>query len=86
MKKLVAVLLSMMLIMNGLGALAESAQSTDVQKLDASYTLALNAISAEDYEAAKKYIDICFVYCDREANPVMYADTRTCCSSARAST
>ena len=32
------------------------------QKLDASYTLALNAISNEDYEKAREYLNICFVY------------------------
>ena len=46
----------------------------DAQKLDAIYTLALNAINAEDYGTAKEYLDICFVYCDRESDPVMYAD------------
>ena len=46
----------------------------DTQKLDASYTLALNAINAEDYAAAKKYLQICFVYCNPQTNPVMYAD------------
>ena len=32
---------------------------TDNQKLDAAYTLALNAITSEDYETAKEYINIC---------------------------
>ena len=32
---------------------AQAAIMVDAQKLDASYTLALNAINAEDYETAK---------------------------------
>ena len=46
----------------------------DTQKLDASYTLALNAINAEDYETAKEYLNVCFAYCDPVSNPTMYAD------------
>ena len=46
----------------------------DNQKLDAAYTLALNAITAEDYATAKEYINICFAYCDRQSNPVIFAD------------
>ena len=46
----------------------------DTQKLDASYTLALNAINAEDYETAKEYLSICFAYSDPQSNPAMYAD------------
>ncbi|MGX8705029.1 MAG: tetratricopeptide repeat protein, partial [bacterium] len=46
----------------------------DGQKLNAAYTLALNAISAADYETAKEYLSVCFAYCDRQTNPVMYAD------------
>ncbi len=46
----------------------------DTQKLDASYTLALNAINAEDYETAKEYLNVCFAYCDPQGNPTMYAD------------
>ena len=46
----------------------------DTQKLDASYTLALNAINAEDYETAKEYLNVCFAYCDPQTNPTMYAD------------
>lgn len=46
----------------------------DTQKLNAAYTLALNAITSEDYETAKEYINICFAYCDRLSNPVVFAD------------
>jgi len=53
---------------------AETAAGETSQKLDASYALALNAINAEDYEAAKDYLEICFAYCDRESDPVMYSD------------
>ena len=53
---------------------ADQAAIADTQKLDASYTLALNAINAEDYETAKEYLNICFAYCDPVGNPTMYAD------------
>ncbi|MBQ8136023.1 MAG: tetratricopeptide repeat protein, partial [Clostridia bacterium] len=42
--------------------------------LDVCYTLAINAISAENYESAKDYIGVCFGYCDPQTNPTMYAD------------
>ena len=48
--------------------------AVDAQKLDACYTLALNAINAEDYATAKEYLNICFVYCDPQTNAAMYAD------------
>ena len=47
---------------------------SDSQRLDAAYTLALNAIQAEDYETAKEYINICFAYCDAQSNPVVFSD------------
>ncbi len=46
----------------------------DNQKLNAAYTLALNAITSEDYETAKEYTSICFAYCDRLTNPAIFAD------------
>ncbi len=46
----------------------------DSQRLDAAYTLALNAITNEDYETAKEYINICFAYCDAQSNPVIFSD------------
>ena len=55
-------------------ATVDQAAIVDTQKLDASYTLALNAIGAEDYETAKEYLNICFAYCDPQSNPTMYAD------------
>ncbi len=58
-------------------AATETANATaiaDTQKLDASYTLALNAINAEDYATAKEYLNVCFAYCDPQTNPTMYAD------------
>ena len=56
--------------------LADVSQSDiiDNQKLNAAYTLALNAIGAADYETAKEYLSVCFAYCDRQTNPMMYAD------------
>ena len=53
---------------------AQAAIMVDAQKLDASYTLALNAINAEDYETAKEYLNVCFAYCEPQNNPTMYAD------------
>ena len=56
MKKLMVVLLTVALLLMAMPVLAEEAapevQSSivDTQKLDASYTLALNAINAEDYD------------------------------------
>ena len=71
--RILAALAAMMLMLTG-AALGESAVPADAQKLDASYTLALNAINSEDYETAKEYLNICFAYCDPQSNPVMYAD------------
>ena len=48
--------------------------ASDSQTLDACYSLALNAINAEDYETAKDNLSVCFGYCDPSSNPVMYAD------------
>ena len=47
---------------------------SDSQRLDAAYTLALNAITNEEYETAKEYINICFAYCDAQSNPVVFSD------------
>ena len=57
-------------------AQAETVQMSifNAQKLDAAYTLALNAINSEDYETAKEYINICFAYCDAQSNPIMFSD------------
>ena len=44
------------------------------QTLDVCYTLALNAINEEDYEAAKDYLSVCFGYCDPNTDPDTYAD------------
>jgi len=76
MKKLFAAILAIAMMMTVLPALAEDAEvlALDEQKLTASYTLALNAIEAEDYETAKDYLNICFAYCDRQTNPAGYAE------------
>lgn len=71
--RFLAVLMVLALLMTG-AAFGESAPSADTQRLDASYTLALNAINAEDYETAREYLNICFAYCDSQSNPVMFAD------------
>ena len=76
-KKLAAAVVAAGMLLMATPVLAENVEAVaivDTQKLDASYTLALNAINAEDYETAKEYIDICFAYCDPQANPTMYAD------------
>ena len=56
------------------GEAAGNATIVDTQKLDASYTLALNAINSEDYETATEYLNVCFAYCDPVSNPTLYAD------------
>jgi len=73
--KICAVILTVTLMLLAVSGLAEGAASaTNAQMLDTMYTLALNAINQEDYATARKYLNIAFVYCDRETNPVMYAD------------
>lgn len=57
-----------------LGSTEQKTAISDNQKLEAAYTLALNAITSEDYETAKEYINICFAYCDAQSNPVMFSD------------
>ena len=77
LKKMLAVILATGMMMAMLPGTAENASTStieDNQKLDAAYTLALNTIAAKDYAAAKDYLDICFVYCDVNENPEMYAD------------
>ncbi|MBQ8095271.1 MAG: tetratricopeptide repeat protein [Clostridia bacterium] len=77
LKRVLVVLMTVGMLMTTFLAFAEETQTAaiaDTQKLDASYTLALDAINKEDYETAKEYLDICFVYCDVQSNPVMYAD------------
>lgn len=83
MKKIIAAGMAAGLLMTAAPVFAEETAQTepvvqetgaDAQKLDTCYTLALNAINAEDYAAAKEYLHICFAYCDPQANPAMYAD------------
>ena len=72
LKALIAAALAAVMLWTALPVRAESAAAD--QKLDALYTLALNAINKEDYDTARKYLNISFVYCDPQTNPVMYAD------------
>ena len=72
LRKLLTVLLIIVTVTAGFTVSAEG--SLDAQRLDAAYTLALNAINNEDYTTAKEYLDICFVYCDKDSDPQMYAD------------
>lgn len=84
MKKIFAIILAAGLLLTAVPGVAEDTLNADAatlgltaadsQKLDASYNLALKAISAEDYDTAKEYLNICFVYCNPQANPTMYAD------------
>ena len=81
MKKALALLMAVLMLIAALPAAAEDPQAADAgaaalddQKLNAAYTLALNAITSEDYETAKEYLNICFAYCDRQSNPVVFAD------------
>ena len=72
-RKLIAIILAAVLMLAAVPAAAEETAAID-QKLDAAYTLALNAINKEDYATARKYLNICFVYCKPQDNPEMYAD------------
>ena len=77
MKKLIAAILAlamMLMLVPGMAEETQSVSAMDAQKLDATYTLALNAINKEDYATARKYLNIAFVYCDPQSNPTMYAD------------
>ena len=83
MKKIIAAGIAAGLLLTATPVVAEEATQAeavsqeayvDTQKLDASYTLALNAINAEDYETAKEYLNVCFAYCEPQSNPTMYAD------------
>ena len=94
MKKTLAFLIAVMMLIAALPVIAQEAAPADTQtaaeesqtaessaadalndqRLNAAYTLALNAINSEDYETAKEYINICFAYCDRQSNPVIFAD------------
>ncbi len=77
MRKIIAIGLIVGMLLMAVPVVAEETEAVsvvDAQKLDASYTLALNAINAEDYETAKEYLNVCFAYCDPQANPTMYAD------------
>ncbi len=75
--RILAMVLCACMVMGAVPALGESAEPDKAaleQKLDATYTLALNAINKEDYKTARKYLNIAFVYCDRQENPAIYAD------------
>ena len=76
MKKFLAAVTAVCMLLAALPVMAETVEDPAVteQKLDAAYTLALNAINKEDYATARKYLNISFVYCDPQTNPVMYAD------------
>lgn len=59
MRKIIAIGLIVGMLLMAVPVIAEETEAVsvmDAQKLDASYTLALNAINAEDYETAKEYL------------------------------
>ncbi len=85
MKIIMSLLLSVLLTLTLLPVLAEGLTETPAEEtpavsvensavLERCYTLAYNAISAEDYDSAKDYIGVCLGYCDPQTNPTMYAD------------
>jgi tetratricopeptide (TPR) repeat protein len=78
MIKILAAAMTLCMLLTAATAMGETVQAQDTaaieQKLDATYTLALNAINREDYATARKYLNICFVYCDPQTSPTMYAD------------
>ena len=75
MKKILALILAAGLFLAAFPALGEDLQAAeDAQKLNAAYDLAMAAIEANDYTTARDYLEVCFVYCDKDTNPDMYAD------------
>jgi len=83
MKKILAILLAAILTLAAVSVLAEETQAADdaevlavqdAQILNNCYTRAVNAIAAEDYDTAKAYLTLCFAYCDRQSDPVMFTD------------
>ena len=74
--KIAALLLALLMLLAhaGMAETLDAEATLRAQRLDATYTLALNAINKEDYATAKKYLNICFVYCDPQTNPIVYAD------------
>ena len=73
-RKLLAIVLAAGLLAGAGIAAADTDSSVIELRLTNSYERALIAIEEEDYETARKYLNICLVYCDRETNPALYAD------------
>ena len=76
LKKFLATAIAAGMLITAAPGMTEAVQDTAAfdPKLDATYTLALNAINKEDYATARKYLNISFVYCNPQTNPMMYAD------------
>ena len=85
MKKVFCVVLIVMMTLSLLTVFAEEQTETPAEEtttisvennaiLERCYTLAYNAISAQDYNNAKDYIGVCLGYCDPQTDPTMYAD------------
>lgn len=75
-ERIFAILLAAGLILAGVPAFAEETAAVgtaDARKLEENYEQLMSAINAEDYETAREYLNICFVYCDPHSNPGMYA-------------
>ena len=71
------ILLIAAILLPGVSVTAEEGSGTlpeNAQKIEKTYSLAMEAISSEDYAKAKEYLHICFAYCDPQSSPDLYAD------------
>ena len=73
MKKAVAFILAVTLMLTGISAFAEL-NTEDLRLLDTYYTLATNYISMADYDKAAEYVDKCFEYCNENTGKDLMAD------------
>ena len=66
-KMILIAVMTLCMLLTAMNAMAETVQAQDTaamnQKLDATYTLALNAINKEDYATARKYLNINVLRC-----------------------
>lgn len=73
MKQWLVKVVSVLMVLCLLTGAAFADEMSD-QKLDACYTLAINSISAADYEKAMTYLDDCLKYCGANNHKDIYAD------------
>ena len=71
MKKLVAIVLTMMML---LGTAAGALAAANQRKLDTFYNLAIAYINRENYDKAMEYIESALAICDEEADRAICAD------------